>query len=245
MRLLRWTSSKTQEKSKDRFDKHATIRYFKFLVKVLIKGNKTPIGLGLENFQGPFYIWEVGRPLFLVRPSAITQSSVGSYHTTRLIKIHLLRLTSQLMFVFLCQLQNCHVRDMLLSSYLENFSEALDLKGVNPLLLSWLASKSHNHTAIRTGEGFYRGKLWSFHLYLWCSRCCLAYAPAIGILFELSVVLPPLLFTLAPRYVKLSISSVSLFFSVRLAKYFQHIEFLGIHFHPHFCCHPALLWVHC
>lgn len=101
MRLLRWTSSKTQEKSKDRFDKHATIRYFKFLVKVLIKGNKTPIGLGLENFQGPFYIWEVGRPLFLVRPSAITQSSVGSYHTTRLIKIHLLRLTSQLMFVFL------------------------------------------------------------------------------------------------------------------------------------------------
>lgn len=70
MRLLRWTSSKTQEKSKDRFDKHVTIRYFKFLVKVLIKGNKTPIGLGLENFQGPFYIWEVGRPLFLVRPSA-------------------------------------------------------------------------------------------------------------------------------------------------------------------------------
>lgn len=149
------------------------------------------------------------------------------------------------MFVFLCQLQNCHVRDMLLPSYLENFSEALDLKGVNPLLLSWLASKSHNHTAIRTGQGFYRGELWSFHLYLWCSRCCLAYAPAIANLFQMSVVLPPLLFTLAQRYVKLSISSVSLFFAVRLATHFQHIEFLGIHFHPHFCCHPALLWVHC
>lgn len=149
------------------------------------------------------------------------------------------------MFVFLCQLQNCHVRDMLLPSYLENFSEALDLKGVNPLLLSWLASKSHNHTAIRTGQGFYRGELWSFHLYLWCSRCCLAYAPAIANLFQMSVVLPPLLFTLAQRYVKLSISSVSLFFAVRLATHFQHIEFLVIHFHPHFCCHPALLWVHC
>lgn len=52
MRLLRRTS----RKFKDRFDKHANIRYFKFLVKVLIKGNKTPIGLGLEKFQGPFYI---------------------------------------------------------------------------------------------------------------------------------------------------------------------------------------------
>lgn len=42
---------KTQEKSKDRFDKHARIRDFKLLDKVVIKCNKTPVSLELEKFK--------------------------------------------------------------------------------------------------------------------------------------------------------------------------------------------------
>lgn len=53
---------KSQEKSKDRFDKHAKIPDFKLFDKVLIKSNKTPVGLSpklAEKFQGPYYISEI------------------------------------------------------------------------------------------------------------------------------------------------------------------------------------------
>lgn len=89
--------------SKDRFDKHARIRDFKFLDKVLMKSNKTPVSLELEKFKWPFYISEIGRPLFLlpsgVHPSVTTRSSVGSFLLTRPIQFHPLRLIFQLIFL--------------------------------------------------------------------------------------------------------------------------------------------------
>lgn len=115
---------KTQEKSNDRFDKHPRIHDFKLLDKVLIKSNKTPVSLELEKIKWPFYISEIGRPLFLlpsgVHPSVTTQSSVGSFLLTRPIQFHPLRLIFELILFFLClcYLQNCCVRDMLMPSYL-------------------------------------------------------------------------------------------------------------------------------
>ena len=54
---------KSQEKSKERFDKHAKVPNFKLFDKVLIKSNKVPIGLSpklAEKYQGPYFISELG-----------------------------------------------------------------------------------------------------------------------------------------------------------------------------------------
>lgn len=64
---------KTLEKSNDRFDKHTKIHDFKLLDKVLIKSNKTPVSLELEKIKWPFYLSEIGRPLFLL-PSGVHPS---------------------------------------------------------------------------------------------------------------------------------------------------------------------------
>lgn len=124
--------------SKDRFDKHARIRDFKFLDKVLMKSNKTPVSLELEKFKWPFYISEIGRPLFLlpsgVHPSVTTRSSVGSFLFTRPIQFHPLRLIFQLIFFASVSAISRTVVFGIFYCHLIFISEALDLKGVCPLL---------------------------------------------------------------------------------------------------------------
>ena len=54
---------KSQEKSKERFDKHAKTPTFNLFDKVLIKANKIPVGLSpklAEKYQGPYFISELG-----------------------------------------------------------------------------------------------------------------------------------------------------------------------------------------
>lgn len=54
---------RSQEKSEERFDKHAKVPNFKLFDKVLIKANKIPFGLSpklAEKYQGPYLISELG-----------------------------------------------------------------------------------------------------------------------------------------------------------------------------------------